>query len=371
MWDRVRSIDWSKTSLGAGDGWSYSLKSTLRMVLETRQPVCFWWGRDLLQFYNEAYAPILGDREDRAFGAPFRELWSDIIDDLDPYMQKALSGHGTWEEDMPLIMYPFGEPVQTYWSFSYSPLYDDDGDIAGVINITTDNTTAVTIKRTWADENEKLTDALDDAQDTIVHQRERERTRRVVQTELSHRLKNSFAMVNAIVGQSLRGATSISDAGNAITSRLHAMSNAQDVLINALEGGALIGTVVETALKPHENGARQITIEGPDVTIPAQQGMGMALAVHELATNAVKYGALSVPDGKVDVSWSLDGNQFKFSWMESGGPEPTPSTRKGFGSRILDRIVPGYFSGGASSRFDPTGLAYTLVGTIDVGDDKL
>jgi len=333
------------------------------MVLNTKQPVCFWWGPDLLQFYNEAYAPILGHREDRSFGVPFRDVWSDIIDDIHPYMQKALSGLGTWEKDMPLIMYPFGEPVQTYWSFSYSPLYDDDGKIAGVINITTDSTPAVTF-------SEKLAEALDDAQETIEQQRERERARRVVQKELSHRLKNSFAMVNAIVGQTLRGATSISDAGTAITSRLHALSNAQDVLINAVEEGALLRTVVETALKPHENGACQIIIEGSPVTIPGNQGLGMALAVHELATNAVKYGALSVPDGKVDVSWSLEGDQFKFFWVESGGPEPTLSARKGFGSRILDRIVPGYFAGNASSTFGPAGLTYTLVGKIDALDDK-
>lgn len=368
MWDQVRSIDWSQTSLGPRDNWPKSLKATLRMILASKQTICFWWGPELRQFHNERYMPLLGDRAEGSMGKPFLELWPDVADDVMPMMKTALSGEGTWVENMPLTMTRYGYPEQTYWSFSYSPLYDDEGRIAGVLNITTETTQYVNASIARQDENEALSDALDDAQDTIVEQRERERTRRIVQRELAHRLKNSFSMVNAIVSQSMRGDVSLEDARSTISARIQALANAQDVLVNAAENGALIGEVVDTALKPHEHVTRQIEVVGPEIAVPAQQGMGIALAVHELATNAAKYGALSVPDGRISVSWSLDSGDFRFDWRETGGPEPTPSTRKGFGSRILERIVPGYFTGVASSRFEATGLTYSLSGKV--GDDQ-
>lgn len=369
MWDQVRSIDWSQTSLGSRDDWPRSLVATLRMVLSSKQTICFWWGPELLQFHNEAYLPLLGERVHGAIGKPFQELWPDVAADVMPYLEKALSGEGTWTENLPLIMTRSGYPEQTYWSFSYSPLYDDGGKISGVLNITTETTKYVLASQARQTENDELSEALDDAQETIAEQREKDRTRRLIQRELSHRLKNLFAMVNAIVNQSMRMDAPIEEIRTSISSRIRALSNAQDLLVNSQDGTATIQDVIEATLLPHQNHQRQVAISGPEIVVATQQGMGIALAVHELATNAAKYGALSVPGGMVEVAWSSDGKSFRFDWREKGGPVPTSTSQKGFGTRILQRIVPGYFEGSASAEYSSSGFVYTLDGTIAADDD--
>lgn len=216
--------------------------------------------------------------------------------------------------------------------------------------------------------NDALNEALGLANRELVDQREAGRVRQVLQRELSHRLKNSFAMVQAIVSQSVRTSASAADAGTAITARLQALSNAQDILVRAQEEGADVGEVVATALRPHVGSdPLQISMKGPPAFLSAQQGMGLALAVHELATNAAKYGGLSVPDGRVKVTWDLNDKTFGIRWTEEGGPSVAVPDRQGFGSRLLTRIVPSYFAGNANLAYAPGGVRFELTGTL-IGD---
>lgn len=358
MAQRIRSFDWASTSLGPMDGWPRALISVLRTVLASRQPICFWWGPELLQFHNDDYLPILADREARALGAPFRELWSDVWQDVEPFVQAAMQGRGTWNEDLPLDMVRNGRVEPTFWTFSYSPLYGDDGEVAGLLNIVTETTQAVRDRKSLAAEVERASAAL-------ALQREAERHQRILQRELSHRMKNTLTMVQAIVTQSLKGAADIEGGVRVASARIEALGRAQDMLTSGNWEATDIGEVVRAAFAPHCDRPERFSVAGPKVSLSPQQAMGLSLAVHELATNAVKYGALASDHGHVEIAWRVsDDADFTFSWTERDGPSVATPAKNGFGSRLTTRVVPYYFDGKAEIVFQPAGIHYVLTGNL-------
>jgi two-component sensor histidine kinase len=354
----LNAVDWADTSLGPVEGWSVALKTCVRTVLSTRQPMSFWWGEDLLQFHNDSYAPMLGNRVDTSVGRPFQEIWADVWDDVYPFIQTALGGEGTWQENLPLILNRNGYEEQTYFTFSYSPLYDDDGTIAGLLNTVTETTQAVTDRMA-------LEEAYREAQKHLAERGQYEDELRLLNRELAHRMKNTLAMVQAIISQSLRGASSLPEASATINARIQTLAKAQDMLTGMSVTAAEITAITDAALAPHRDGADRIHLNGPRVYLSAQQALGLSLAVHELATNATKYGALSVPHGRVEITWSHRlGDDFTFDWRESHGPAVAEPTRRGFGSRLTERIVSDLFKGQAKIDFATEGVAFSLVGKL-------
>ncbi len=158
-----------------------------------------------------------------------------------------------------------------------------------------------------------------DRQDTLSH-------------ELAHRIKNTLTMVQAIVYQSLRNAPNIEVARTAIGERLGALAQAHDRLTRTSWLAAPMAALVEAAIAPHIGSAQLIAFSGPDIEIAAGPSLSLAMAIHELATNAVKYGALSVPEGRVSLEWSIAGSDpdamFQMRWRETGGPTVLPPQRQ-------------------------------------------
>ena len=116
-------------------------------MLASRHPMCLAWGPQLTFFYNDAYAPFLGARHPQAMGQPMNEVWADVWPDIAPLIETALSGEATWAEDMPLLMTRNGYPEQTWWSFSYSPVRNIEGEIVGVLDVCSDSTGKVLSQR--------------------------------------------------------------------------------------------------------------------------------------------------------------------------------------------------------------------------------
>jgi len=200
-------------------------------------------------------------------------------------------------------------------------------------------------------------------------QQARVRQQHVLQRELSHRMKNTLAMVQAVVSQSLRNSTDTRDAADKASARIQALARTQDTLTATDWAASDVASVVAGALEPHRDGSDPIRCEGPAASLDAQRALGLALAIHELATNAAKYGALSVPEGRVAVEWGLEpGSRFWFEWRETGGPAVEPPTRHGFGTRLTERIVPGYFGGTARTAYEPKGITYRLDGLLQPGE---
>lgn len=176
--------------------------------------------------------------------------------------------------------------------------------------------------------------------------------------EIGHRLKNILAVVQSIAFQTIRAAADLPSAQKALSARLEALARSQNVLLSGEAETTNLQGIIATATGQHEEGSGRILVHGPAVQIDSAAALNLALTFHELATNAVKYGALREPDGKVDVSWKIDGTSLNLRWVESGGPVVTPPERKGFGSKLIER---GLVAGGrAHVDFHPSGLVYTL-----------
>jgi PAS domain S-box-containing protein len=592
----ILQFDWSNTSLGRMDAWPESLRSILRTALMSRQPMNFYWGPDLLQFFNEAYIPMLGDRVEGAIGAPFKVFWAEVFEDVRPYMEAALRGEGTWIEDFPLIMTRHGVTEETYWTFSYSPIFDSDESISGFMNIVSETTQRVRAERNAKTTLDRVTEifqqspafiailrgpqhliqyvnpafrslldgrdvsgmtvaeamtetvakpyveALDsvfasgnphkagssryvvsDAEKTSEHyvdfvyqpiraqdgtisgvlvegfdvtdrveavrelkasdsflrsimqssgdcikvldlkgnltfmseggmklmeiddfesvngcpwpnfwQQEGNLAARIaideaskgivgsfqgyadtqkgnsrywdvqvtpifdqdgkperilavsrdissikksellrveLNQEMAHRLKNTLAMVQAIVRQTFRQAETVEEGRDAILGRIVALARAQDILTATEWSNANINSVIASALAPHKSAEERFAIDGPDVELSQQQSLGLSLLLHELATNAAKYGALRNAEGRVHINWSVaPDSAFSFRWVETGGPTVATTRRKGFGSRLIERMVAPYFNGDATLSLDPMGARFHLNGQIGNND---
>lgn len=182
--------------------------------------------------------------------------------------------------------------------------------------------------------------------------------------ELSHRVKNMLAMVQSLAFQTLRRSRSLDEFREAFEGRLHALGRTHDLLVQQDWGSAELGQIVRQTFEPHGAGER-ITVEGPALHLTPEAGVAMAMVLHELATNAVKYGALSRKSGHLRVTWRVEdgaeGEFIRLRWIESGGPPVTPPSRFGFGSRLIERTIVNQLGGTATPEFRADGLHYVVV----------
>ena len=185
-----------------------------------------------------------------------------------------------------------------------------------------------------------------------------ERLREIAVQELAHRLKNKIATIQAIISVQLRENPQVR---NSILDRLNALS-ATDHLIEKANGqGAYVGDIASTELGPYI-GARA-TIQGSNVLLPPKYALTVALIVHELATNAAKYGALSVPEGRVLVRSTISDRLLSLEWRESNGPLVSEPSRSGFGLKLLSRAL-AQFGGAVETLFVPTGFVCKMKLTL-------
>jgi PAS domain S-box-containing protein len=148
---RMREIDWSKSPLGPVEAWPESLRTCVRIMLTSRQPMFVWWGDDLINLYNDAYRSILGGKHPQALGLPASVVWSEIWDQVGPRAQTAMkTEEGTYDEALLLIMERNGYPEETYYTFSYSPVPNDQGGTGGILCANTDDTQRILGERQLA-----------------------------------------------------------------------------------------------------------------------------------------------------------------------------------------------------------------------------
>jgi PAS domain S-box-containing protein len=184
--------------------------------------------------------------------------------------------------------------------------------------------------------------------------------RELLMAEMNHRVKNTFAMVQAVAAQTSRHASDMADFQAAFGSRLQALAHSHDLLISGGWDDAPLRGVIEGALGIYLGEPGRTTIEGVSVLLPANLVVALTLAFHELATNAEKHGALSVPGGSVHVTWQIKpaakkSRQVELLWRESGGPSVRRPERQGFGSFLLKRGL-GQFGSSLRLDFQPSGL---------------
>jgi PAS domain S-box-containing protein len=191
-----------------------------------------------------------------------------------------------------------------------------------------------------------------------------EEHQRLLINELNHRVKNSLATVQAIAFQTLRGNISLPEARARFEARLIALSKAHNLLTEQNWERAALERVVRDATE-HLGGERRFTVSGPEVWLSPRAALALALALHELGTNAAKYGALSADGGRVDIAWTDQNSTLCLDWKEHGGPPVTAPVRRGFGSRLIEQGLAGDLGGEARIAFEPDGLRCTVEAAID------
>jgi two-component sensor histidine kinase len=186
-----------------------------------------------------------------------------------------------------------------------------------------------------------------------------------IMREVTHRAKNLLAVIQSIARQTARHTTSMDEFERQFSARLQALSSLHDILVNQDWHGGSLGDLVDGQLTLFADFSHRITTDGPRVLLKPQAVEQIGIAIHELATNAVKYGALSVAQGSVNISWKLERAEDKakllsINWREFGGPIVTVPEQLGFGNLVVKRIVPETLNGSASLEFLPEGVNWTL-----------
>jgi len=185
---------------------------------------------------------------------------------------------------------------------------------------------------------------------------------KLILEELHHRIKNTLATVTAIAAQSLRTATSIEHGQQAIEGRLIALGRAHDLLLQVRWANASLSETVRGAIKPFDDpGAERFSLAGPDIGITSGAVIALAMTLNELCTNTTKFGALSIPSGRVSIAWKIDNDTQRLSltWRENGGPLVVAPTRRSFGTRMMEALGL-QLNGLVHLAYEPGGFVYTL-----------
>jgi two-component sensor histidine kinase len=467
MGARMRAYDWNSSVLGPPENWPQSLRAIVRLILNSPQPMLVWWGPELIQFYNDAYIPLMEkERHPQALGGRGRDFCADNWDIVGPQIDYVMADKGSiWEQDRLMQVTRDGRREDAWWSYSFGPI-DVEGGVGGVLAICNEVTARHVACEVLKDQTRHLTqlfeqapgfmavlrgpdhvfeitnaaynrligdraitgksvreiipevvsqgrlELLDEAYRTgrpyvgkrlplmlrsepggsmkevfvdlvyqpimdargevsgifvagvdVTEQVRAEQHQHLMNAELEHRVKNTLSIVGAIASQTLRD--HCKDAPfEAFQNRLAALGRAHQILTATSQPAASVRDVVENALAPHRPGTGRISVSGPDIIVGSKQALSLGLAIHELATNAIKYGTLSNDSGQIVITWSetLEGDApiFHFSWQEYGGPRIEKPLEKGFGSGLIEGGLAWDFGATVDLSYEPSGFICRL-----------
>ena len=286
--------------------------------------------------WNAGAQKILGWPASELIGRPFPAIWTadDLASGADRHERELCMASGRTN----LERWHLRKDGTPFWADTLMlPLRKDDGRLIGFLKILRDRT-----EQRAADERQHL-----------------------LVNELNHRVKNTLATVQSIAAQTLRTAPSVAEGRAALEERLLALSSAHDVLTRESWEGAELSEIVRLAVSPYAGAdVSRIEMDGPSVRLSPRVALAIAMALQELATNAVKYGALSTPAGRLSIVWTLKDSVVRLRWEEKDGPPVTPPLRRGFGSRLIERSLATDLGGEASIDFAPTGVVCTITGVV-------
>jgi PAS domain S-box-containing protein len=205
----------------------------------------------------------------------------------------------------------------------------------------------------------------------ITERDEAERARELLVAELNHRVKNTLSVVQGIAHQTFRSSSNPIEARKAFEGRLVALAHAHNLLTQANWENASLQDLAELTLDAKGSNAERVLLSGPKLLLPPREAVSIAMALHELCTNAMKYGALSNESGRINLKWArIDGAtpQLQLDWHETGGPPVITPSRRGFGSVLLERTLAQDLNGEVRMTFAPTGLVCSIGAPITSGE---
>ncbi len=189
-----------------------------------------------------------------------------------------------------------------------------------------------------------------------------DKLQKLILGELHHRIKNTLATVSAIAAQSFRAAVSIEQGQKAMEGRLTALARAHDLLMQVSWANASLTHTFSNATEPYDSqGARRFHFNGPDIRITSGAVIALAMTFNELCTNTTKFGALSIPAGRVEIAWTIDEpkQRLRLVWTERGGPAVEPPLRRSFGTRMIESVGQ-QLNGQVQLAYQPSGFTYSL-----------
>ena len=212
------------------------------------------------------------------------------------------------------------------------------------------------------DGSQKTPVAIVGASRDLTKLKQAEELQRLLLNELNHRIKNTLATIQAISAQTLRAARDLPSARQALDRRIHSLAQVHDLLTVRAWSGANLTDVVTRALDAFT--PAQVKMSGAAIDVSPKHALALSLALHELATNAIKYGALSSSEGQVGVQWSVREGMLHLDWQESGGPAVAPPTKKGFGSRLLEELVVHDLGGTTKLSYNVSGVRCSITARL-------
>jgi PAS domain S-box-containing protein len=323
-------------------------KSELQTVLET-VPAAVWFtydpqARDVIR--NRYAAELMGlpAKDHRSYGVPDRVIDTiamkdgQLVSREDRPLSRAMRGEQTDNEE---FAYKLPNGVERHLMSSARSIHDNEGNVVGAVQISLD----------------------------ITARKREEEQRILLVNELNHRVKNTLAVVQAIASQTMRTANNFSQARLSLESRLVSLSKAHDILTRESWNGADLQELLTDSIAPHASMER-VKIAGPRVWLPPNLALSLSLVAHELATNAIKYGALANMTGIITINWKTTRppgglERLHIDWRETGGRPVIKPQGEGFGSRILPGILQPE-CGSVKFSFEPAGVTCEIEANLEL-----
>jgi two-component sensor histidine kinase len=312
-----------------------------------------------------------GDAREAAAGLPVGKLCSAVFADGKTIRSHDITTEPDYGQVSPDVKGAPGHP--SIRSIMAVPVQLRTGEIRGVLlfghekpGVFTERAerlvTGLAAQAAIALENGRL---YQEAQREIEERRQAQTQQSFLIRELHHRVKNTLATVQAVVGATARSASSIEEFYEAFVGRIISLANTHSLLTEAVWQTASLRDILEKELSPYsDDKGKRIALDGSNVELPSEAAVPIGMAIHELTTNAAKYGALSVDAGQVFVSWTShaheEGTRLRLSWEERGGPKVSPPQRQGFGSRLLHRVLTTQLNAKVDVDYEPEGLRVAI-----------
>ncbi|AYV47701.1 hypothetical protein CFHF_26640 [Caulobacter flavus] len=335
MADRIGTFDWGRTDLGGAETWPQSRRTAVDVMLGCGFPALLWMGHKAVIVYNDAYADLLDGRDD--LGQSGLGSLSPAAAILEPTRQASLRGETVTLEDHALPLRRDGAVDEGCFTLSCSPVRDEAGAVVATFLILIETTERVRAGQ----------------------------VRNLMVAELQHRVRNILAVIRSIVSRTAETSDTVEDLSAHLDGRLSALARTQVLLTRSPETGVDLEGLVRDELLAQVADEHRISIDGGEILLAPKAAEVMTLAVHELATNAVKYGALSAPDSRLAISWSVRPREgvdwLAFEWRESGVTVAVAAPRRaGFGSVLIEQRVPYELMGEGTLAFAPGGVRCTI-----------
>lgn len=331
MASRIPAFDWRATALGAIETWPQSLKTASDMMLGCGFPAVLWVGRDAITLYNDAYALLLNGRDD--LGAAGLGALEPERATLSPALEAARKGQTVTLDDLSLPLRRESAIEHGCFTLSWSPIRDESGKVSAVLLILIETTERVRASK---------------ARDMMI-------------AELQHRVRNILAIIRSIVSRTAETSDTVEDLSSHLDGRLAALARTQVLLTRNPGAGVDLEGLVRDELVAQVADEERVAVAGPELLLSPKAAEVMTLALHELATNATKYGALAADRGRIDIRWRVtprtEVDWVEFEWRESGVQVAAAAPRRtGFGAVLIEQRVPYELMGSGALTFAPGGI---------------